>query len=273
MDLLSFRSDIILVLQKSRVSKDSRINERHIQFLIDKYRAVGIRQDYKRNETIDPAWILDTGVIQFSAVNSGEDLPISTRTVVLGKYTLPSSVVALPDHLGLIRVSSSSRRTTYHYTSAANFFSIPEDSDFKNNNYCFQIGDALYTHPNAEWGNIQFIPASPLLVPVLQTDKPVLLIIGQNYIVNDGNIMHAGTTYYTGQVFTATEEDYTGEGDLRAVNKTRPRTVNDYYPMDMTLSEFVSMKIFSNEFSLEPKEVADIKNDNADQLSNNQANK
>jgi hypothetical protein len=272
MTLRNYRSDILLILAKSRVSKDSRISERHIEFLINKYREVGIRQDYKNNGEIDPSWLLDTGRVQLTMVNKAEDLALAPQNVILGKYTLPGGVITLPSDAGIYRVSSSSRGITFFQIDASAFYTMPQGSEFKTNSYFFRIGDALYFHKNPEEANIVFIPADPMLVPVIQTEFVNSLMVGENYTVYENSIVSNGITYIVGSDFNATVESFTGIGKVKPTNPIRKRTIDDYYPMGFTIYNFVAMSIFTKDFKLEEKEIADIKNDNIDQLQALQRN-
>lgn len=263
------RSDIILILQKSKVSKDSRISERHIEFLIDKYYAVGVRQGYKSNLEIDPAWLLDTGKVLFTAVNSAEDISVPETSVILGKYTLPSMVVSLPDDGGLYRVSSSSKMTNYHKTTASWLFQIlgTPGSELARFNYCFRIGRKIYTYPNVGEGNILFIADQPNNVPVLLTEDQDSLIIGDSYTVIDEAITSGGVKHAAGSIFTATAATFTGDGRVRFTVQKRNRTIDDDYPCSLNLAEVISMKIFTQDFKIEMSVISDIKNDSTDELN------
>lgn len=265
--LFNLRSDIILILQKSKVSKDSRIAERHIEFLIHKYRAVAIRQQYSKTSEYAPEWLQDTGRIVFTRVNSAEDPLITCTSRFFGKYTLPS-ILSLPEDAGLYRVSSSSHIQTYYPIQAWQLFELVDGSDRARCNYFTRIGNAIYTYPNAQEGNIVFIPENPLDVPVLETEDVNALIIGQRYVVLTGNITSDGTTYYASlnNTFTATAESFTGTGRVQFVNQRRARTNRDYYHVGINLAEFISMKIFTQDFKIEEKEIGDTKNDAQDQL-------
>lgn len=214
-----------------------------------------------------PEWLQDTGKVIFTLVNSAEDPAITCTSKWFGKYTIPS-VLSLPEDAGLYRVSSSSHIKTYYPIEAWRLFELVEGSDRANFNYFARIGNAIYTYPNAGEGNIVFIAENPLDVPVIQNEDQTSLIIGQSYTVVSGNVTVNGTTYYAtlNPVFIAVSEVFSGTGRVQFTNKKRTRTTKDYYHIGLNMAELISMKIFTQDFKIEEKEIGDIKNDAQDQL-------
>jgi len=267
----SFRdlqSDILLILSKSKLSKDFRIRERHIRFLINQYRSVAIRDQYKKTFQIEPTWLQDFGKVIFTPINSADDPAIPTTSLNLGKFTIPTPV-SLPNDKGVFRVASTSKQKTYYPIEMPRFFELVEGSNRANFCYWFRVGNALYTSPCADQGNVVLILDNPLdgysfFTENVQTGN---LLIGIQYVVTDGQIIHNTIPYIIGQTFVAVNTVFTGNGTVQYVNKKIPRTIDDPYPMSLTMAEFVIIKILTQEFKLEKQEIADIKNDSSDQLT------
>lgn len=266
--LRQYRSDILLILSKSKVSKDFRVNPKHIDFLIHKYRASIIQDQYKATREIDPQCFQDLGRVTFTKVTSADDPNILVTSVSLGKLTIPG-VIALPNDRGVWRVASSSRQMTYYPVEYGRFFEIVEDSIRSKFNYWFRIGTSLYTYPLLDEGNIVLLQDNPMEGIILATEDLAKdgLTVGVEYKVVKGQIEHNSVIYVIGDVFTAVSKIFTGKGTVKYNNQKRPITLDDQYPMSIAMAEDIAMKIYTQDFNIEKQEVANIKVDSQDQGS------
>lgn len=264
--LRAWVSDVKLILQKSKISKDSRIYDTHLADLVNKYRAIGIRQTYQKTFDIDPAWLQNLGLIDFTEINSGEDPTIKCTSLKLGKATIPQ-LVSLPDDVALGNVFFPSKLSEWYRVDYNFFYSIPEGSDRSKFNYVFRIGNAIYCSPPQPKGTIIAILDNPMEGFVIQSENQLTLVPGNLYIVKSGTIVVGPNTYSEGNTFIAAQETFTGTGTVQFANGKRKMTWDDVYPMSRTMGEFVCMKILTNEFGIEPRQIADIENDSQDQLA------
>lgn len=267
MNLFNYRSDVELVLKKSKITKDSRISERHIEFLIHKYRADFIRDNFNRYRQINPSWVQILWQKNVRSINSSEDPLVQCTGVTFGKVTLPSDVVHLLNNSGIISVLSYSGQKIYGEIPLASVQLLPPDSVEHKLGFFFRIGTHLYVS-NPRPIQIHLIAENPMVIPIKQNTYvgSGYLEIGTSYTVIEGNVNHNGQTYYQGNQFTAVNTDYTGNGLVIPSQDSRPMTDHDPYPMDLSMFSQVSMAIWTREYKIEQSEIADIKNDNVDQL-------
>lgn len=260
----------MLVLAKSKLSKDFRVSNRHIQFLVQQYRARGIREEYKRNMQIDPSWLQDFGRVEFTKVNSGDDPLIPYTSMDLSKLTIPQ-VVSLPNDAGVYRVNGSSKQKRYYPITVERFFSLVEGSIRNKFCYFFRVGTALYVNELIDEGNTVLILDDPLDGYIISTEKVLSgnITEGNVYVVSDGQITYNSIVYNSGAQFTGVVNivDYIGSGTVKFLNQKRKMTIDDQYPMSLTMAEYIVIKILTQEFKLEPTQIGDIRNESQDELS------
>lgn len=268
MTLRQLRSDILLLLQKSKISKDFRVQPRHIDFLIHRYRAIEIRQQYSKTLEIDPTWLQDMGPIPVTNVTSGDDPIITVSSMTLGKIDIPT-VVQLPANAGVYRIATASKQTTIYPITQPRFFELVRDSYRAKFCYWFKVGNSVYSDFLSEWYNPILILDNPLDGTVHDTTNKQSgeLVIGRQYKVASGTILHNAVQYNAPATFTAVNANFTGTGAVQAVNQVRPMTEDDTYPMSFTLAERIVLKILTQDFKIEETQIGDLRNDSNDQLT------
>lgn len=271
MNLYQLRSDIQLLGEMLKLSKDTRLIDDHIDFLIHEHRARAIREEFARNKYIDPSWVQDFGKVTVTPVFSGDDPGITMGSVKLGKITMPQ-VVSLPLDKGVYRVGHTSKFDRYYYIEADRFFSLVPDSITAKFAYYFRVGTAFYLSPCTSEANLMLILDNPMDGVVLLTEKVAQddLTIGVSYTVYQAQIVSNSVAYNQGSVFTATATTYTGAGYVKYTTQKRAITDRDPYPMSLTMFEYIVMKIFTEDFFFSRQAVADAINDAQDQLIINQ---
>ncbi len=268
--LRQYRSDIMLIYERLRLSKNKRLNERHADFLIHKYRAVNIRDDYNARRQIDPSWLQDFGQVSFTPVLSSDDPAIGVGSIQLGKLTIPQ-VVSLIDDMGVYRVSSTSKFCQHFPIEMDRFFAIPEGSWAAKSDYYFRVNTALYICPAREVGNVVLILDNPMDGVVLLTENVLSgnILPGVSYTVQSGQAVYNGLGYNVGVTFVGVAgiNTFTGTAVVKRTIQKRNMTIDDPYPMSFQLAEKVLLKMFYQEFKIENQQTLDAKNDATDQLT------
>lgn len=270
MTLRELRSDIMLIYERLKLSKDKRLLEKHCEFLIHKYRAAVINDDYKANRQIDPATLQDFGLVEFTKVHSSDDPAVPYGTNYFGKLTIPQ-VVTLPDDRGVYRVASSSKMCEHYPLMPPMFFAVPEGSIAALSRYYTRINNAIYIDHYAKEGNVILILDNPMNGFVLLTEwvtsgniKP-----GVSYTVQSGQVVYNGSSYNinTSFVGVAGITTFTGTGTLKHTIQKRAMTIDDNYPLSFKMAERVLVTMFYQEFKIEASQITDIRNDSQDQLT------
>lgn len=264
--------DLKRLLSKGPVVDESRLNNKHLGFLLDQRRAKEIRDTFKRNPVIETTWLQDYGMIDCTPVNRAEDKSIVTGSdCTFSKIRLPK-IISINDplsntnDLGTYSIRSFDGRTEYSQISADKIFLLNKDSILsKVPQYC-KIGNDVYLTPDARRVRAILILESPLDGFILDNTYQLSgsLVIGTVYIVDSGNITHNAIKYFKGQTFTAVNTVFTGLGKVQFNLQKRQMNNNDPYPMSSTMAEVVKMKILSQDFTFEKSITADSQNDSAD---------
>lgn len=265
--LYEYRSDIELLAQQLKLSSNSRIGRRQIEFWIRKHRGRGIREEHGRNKYIDPTWLQNMGVTDVTPVNSADDPLIPATSVSLGRFTLPE-IISLPYDQGIYRISSASNLCQYYPVDMNDFFlQVPGSITSKQRQY-FRVGNVYYLSSCTEQVRPVVLLDDPLDGFVINTERIAqdALIVGESYTVYDTQIIHNSVAYNPGNTFIAAAATYAGNGYVKLTNMKRRMTQMDPYPMGITLAEYVTMKIFTEEMQIERETIADVIQDMQDQL-------
>lgn len=268
--LREYRSDIMLIYERLKLSKDKRLTELHTQFLIHKYRAMVINDDFKANRQIDPATLQDFGKVVFTKVTSADDPNVPYGSVNYGKLTIPQ-VITLPDDRGVYHVASSSKLCQHYPLMPPLFFNVPAGSVAAKSRYYTRINTALYIDHFAEDGNVILILDNPMDGVVLLTENVLAGSIksGISYTVQSGQVVYNGISYNVGQAFTGIFgiATFTGTGVVKHTTQKRAMTIDDNYPLSFKMAERVLINMFYQEFKIEAQQTSDIRNDAQDQLT------
>lgn len=263
--------DLKRILTRGGLTDESRLNNNHLGFLIDQRRAKEIRDSYKRNPVIEPIWLQDYGMVEFTPVTKEEDKSILACDCKFSKAVIPS-VVSLMDpisntsDLGVYSIRSSCGKFQFNQISADKLPLLHSDGIMSKFKYFTRVGNAIYLTPVVKKARIFLILDSPLDGYVL--DNLYIpsgnLVVGTVYEVASGNITHNSVKYQIGQTFTAVSKVFTGLGKVQYNNQKRRMTIDDQYPMSHTMAEVVKMKILTQDFGFEATVVDDLKNDSQD---------
>ena len=269
MTLKEIRDDILLIAQHSKVSKDSRFWDHHIDYLIHKYRSRLIHKTYQEEGLIDPVWIQDLGVKMLDVIDSSEDPSLGGCSATrLGKVVLPA-VLPLKNHNGVVRVSGSSREKSYYQITVERFFDMDPSSLKAKMSYYFRVGNAFYLNPAPTEAHFALILDNPMEGFFYDNTIQREIKEGTKYRVSSGSIIYNGIRYTVNTVFSGVNSitSYSGAGIVYFDLMRRPMTDADQYPVTFNQAEFISNAILTRDLDLEYKRISDIKNDNADQVT------
>ena len=272
MTLREYVYDLKRLLSKGIPTDESRLNNGHLQFLINQRRSKEIRDSFKRNPVIEPIWIQDYGLTQFSTVSRAEDVSITSCPFKVSKALLPQ-IVSISDplsntsDLGMYAIRSACNKAyEFHQISNDKLFLLDKDSTMAKMKLYTKVGDCVYLMPEVKQARVMLILMNPLDGFVLANlfIPSGSLVVGTVYIVESGNVTHNGIKYFVGQTFTAINTLFTGLGKVQYALQKRPMTIDDPYPMSSTMWEVVKMKILTQDFAIEEKQIADLTGDLTD---------
>lgn len=268
--LRNIRSDIMLILQKSKLSVDSRLYKKHIEFLIHKYRAAYAYKDFLKTGEIDDDFLQDLGVLVLSPVNSGDDPLVPFTSLQLGKLTLPPTV-ALPENKGVYRIANASKLTEYYPIKMPRFFELVPGSVLANFDYYFVVNNQLFVKYCRDLINPVLVLLNPMDGFIMNSEyiSSGNLIVGQSYTVYNAQVIYNGTPYLPGNTFIVVNGVliFTGIGQVKLTNMKRAMTLDDPYPIPSHLGAVIAMDILTKEFQIEPQEIGNMKNESQDQLT------
>lgn len=273
MTLRELTNSLKRILTKNIPSIASRIEDRHLEFLIHQYRAKEIRREFQKYREIDPTWLQNMGLVNYTKVTSDDDpnIPDTVSDCVLGKFTIPT-VVNMPDDMGVYRVVSGDRKCSYYRTTPDRFWGFVDGSLRSKFKYYFRIGNAVYIHPYSEQGIMTLILDNPLSGYVYSTENVLTgnLVTGTTYKVVSGQIVHNSTTYYNGDTFAAVNANFTGNGKVQANTQKASLTRTDNYPMSNVMADRIIMQIATQEYGIERASIGDPKEDAKDDALSDQ---
>lgn len=272
--------DIIMILTKAGFTDDSRLEPDYIGYKIDEKRAKEIRDSYNRNSLIDPMWLQDFGVIDFTEVNYADDKTFSFLDCKLAKATIPAVIsfqnsLASANNLGVYSLRSISGKEEYFFEQHSKLMDIlsdlPSSDPLRKFSYYSKVQNALYAVSKdvdkvPEKLRGIFILESPLDGFVLTTENVTSLTIGTQYEVVFGQVIHNAIAYGEGETFTAASASFTGSGKVQYKNQKRAMTNEDPYPFSKSQMEVVILKLLTQEYGIESTRVAEIRNNSQDEL-------
>lgn len=152
---------------KHAVEDDSDVDELWILQKINAYRAALIAQEYAMNNTINPSWLQRVHKFALEKVSAADDPAITLSSVWLSKSSIPP-VIALPDDLGLYRISGSSGILQFEPCDFNTLMMRIEIEEELNSHYGYysRIGDVVYLYPLAMEASAIVIAENPMLIQI-----------------------------------------------------------------------------------------------------------
>ena len=264
--------DIISILTKFGYTDDDTLDEDYIGFKIDQYRAKEIRDSYDRKPMLDPVWFQDYGITDFTEVNTADDKTLSFLNCKLYKTTLPplvsfSSSLSNENNLG-IQLFSADMSTEYYFQSFPDFAMRMKKISHSHPAHLFQyftqVGRSIYVTKGKKL-RLLLVMENPLDGFVIQSEnlQNGELVVGSQYEVTNGQIVHNLVTYINGQIFVAINTLFTGMGTVQYVNQKKKMTWTDQYPISNSQVEVIILKILTQEFKIKESSVTDARNDSS----------
>ena len=230
MTLQELSKDILRLLQKSKLVDDSRLSERHIRYKIHQYRAQGIRETYEVKGEIEPVWLQSLGSTE---VTSG-----ATSTTIKHSFSIFTKTNSADDLTLSACDCTIGKIELPPIVSLSGKFNSPHDHGI------FRIATASRQQ--------KYFPIS--------SDRFFELVKGSfrekhNYYFRIGQVLYISP--FKEKISLLLILDNPLDGNI---------TVTDEYPVSFTLGEFIVMKILTQDFNIEAKIAADLRNDAADAL-------
>jgi len=227
MTLREISKDILRILQKSKLVDDSRLSERHIRYKIHQYRSQGIRTVYEQKGEIEPVWLQSLG--------SKED---SAGVTITHSYSIFTKTNSADD------ITLKACSCTFGKFVLPPVVSLPGKRNGPSDNGVYRVSTASRQQ--------NYFPIS--------IDRFFDLVVGSfqanhNYYFRVGNVLYISP--FKEKISLLLILDNPLDGDI---------TADQEYPMSFTLAEFVVMKMLTQDFNIEAKIAADLRNDAADAL-------
>jgi hypothetical protein len=258
--------DIRTILEASGVTDEGHDDD-YIGYKIDQKRAKEIRDTFARNPAIEPIWLQDLGLYDLAKVNKADDRTVTICECNFSKVVLPPVVMlhdAMSNHIDLgTTIRSSCGEYQFYYMPLSHMSQLTKQSVLFGFKYFTKIGNAYYLTTETNKCRPVVILERPLDGFVVDNTFILSgnLVQGTVYEVSGGNITYNGQRYFRGTTFTATATTtFTGTGQVVNQNQKRAMTNSDEYPMSSTMAHVVLMKILTEDYGVEQKQIEDIKN-------------
>ncbi len=249
-------SDLELILNNFKLNQNG-IGNRTLLQLIARKREKQIVEYYNRNPEIDPTWVQTLSKVFMTKEELG--------CFVVGSAIVPTPISLLGDR-GLTHVISFNGEFFYHHSYDKMLTMNPEVEQFKFNKARTRLGNKLSIWPYELSPTIMAILSDPMDGYFIDTSIVLKnnLFTGDDYLpaweyeVINNTIEHDGVLYQVGQTFKATVNTYSGAGDVRLKNSIKKMTLDDPYPMSLSMANTVIMRILDEDYGVARKQVSDI---------------
>jgi hypothetical protein len=207
---------------------DSRVDDRMLIDMINRYRAFNIKQYYQSNRHVKEEWFTNLGVIDLSIVNSADDPNIQLTSVVFGKYSFPN-YIEIPGINTIVLRSASKHQRIEEVNQEILYKRIETDDDItKDFVSVYFEGNIGYIYPHQSKISCRMILADP----------------------------RDGITYNELKDFN--------NNVISAQGTKRNLTIRDEYPICGEIATLIILDILTKEFNLERTSIPDISVDGAD---------
>jgi len=272
-NLLKITYDLKRILTRSNPTKDTRIEDAHLYYLIAKYRANWIREYYMKtsmtDDDIDRQWLQFFPKLKVTELNTFENEEFCCGEQKVGKLRLPQ-LVNLPGDSSLFRIASYSNTRPFDRINI-NEFMKRIDPDVQINRgkprICSRVGTMLYIFPYEKEIKATLILDDPIDGVCFENVyvQNNILEPGVTYKVFENSISHNSIPRLPGSTFVAVNNSYSGNGAVKRLNETELMKVLEAYPLSMEMLPKITLDICTKEFGIEMRTIPDTKNDYKDQ--------
>lgn len=207
---------------------DSRIDDRMLIDMINRYRAFNIKQYWEANRYLKAEWFSNLGILTPTIVNSADDPNIQFTSVIFGKLILPVAISIPKEHATFIRSASKHQRIEEIDMHILYKMIETDDELLKEYISIHFVGNVAYIYPHQSKIWVSRILENPL-----------------------DAITYDALSDYDGTVISAS-------------GTKRNLTVKDEYPICGEITTMVILDILTKEFNLERQNIPDVTIDSAD---------
>ena len=173
----------------NQLEDDRDIDESWLFAKINAYRAQVIQDEFKTTREINPIWLQRIRKFLFKKITAADDPEITDSSIAIGRFRLPP-VIALPDDLGLNRLSGSSGIRSLDPTDFNTLLLKAQAGDVEPGyGYYAKIGNDVYCWPFILEGSALVVAEDPFDVPDIDTDKNIMKepSVSDNYPLDIAN--------------------------------------------------------------------------------------
>jgi len=249
-------SDLALILNNFKLNQNG-IGNRALLQLVARKREKQIVEYYSRNPEIDPTWVQTLSKVYMTKEELG--------CFMTGTAIIPTPI-SLPGDRGIVNVISFNGELYYHHSYDKMLTMNPEVEQFKFSKARTRLGNKINIYPYELSPTVMAILSDPMDAYFIDASIVLKnnLFIGDDYLpaseyeVINNTIEHDGVLYQIGQTFKATVNTYSGAGDVRLKNYIKKMTLDDPYPMSLSMANTVIMRILDEDYGFSRKQVSDI---------------
>jgi len=271
-DELSY--DVINLLTKFGFTQDQRYDIDWIRNKRDQIRAYLIQMEFQKRGFVNPVWMQDLNVIQFTPVKVSDIDYGICGSCNISKTTIPQHIPLYnPDSQNEdngLKIMSPCGTNSFYYLPLESIKLIPKEHPRSLFNYYFNINNQYYVNKYYNTGlqlrvmGVFERPAEINIVSNLEISSGSL-IVGTVYKVINYQIVHNGLGYNPGQTFTAVNTTYTGSGSVVLNNPVQLfDEATSTYPVTNSMARLIVYEMLTKEFGVEKEQVSAYKNDIGD---------
>lgn len=255
------------ILEHSRITDESRLNNEFILDLIMQYRAFLIEQKFNKSMITDPIWWSNIGILETERVLSS-DIPelITTGSFTMAKVKLPVMVQLRYDYqlMNLFTVSQQEKLYPLEFAKFMSYVMVNDDR-IKNYYHIMPINEYAYIYPYIDRIQGRGILQNCLEGKIINTMiiPSGSIVSGIIYVVRTAQINYNGTIYSPGDTFTGivNVSTFTGNGKVYWNNSQRSTTLDDIMPLSAGMYSDLRMMILTKEYGIEATKIPDMVDD------------
>jgi hypothetical protein len=266
--------DILDIITKFGQTDRQRYDEDWIRNKRDQLRAYFIQMEHRKQGFINPVWLQDLGVVQFTPVKES-DIDYG----VCGSCNISKAV--LPQHIPLynpdsqnedngLKIMTPCGRDMFYYLPLEVIRNIPKEHPRSKFYYYFTLNNNHFINKVYGTGlkpRVMMVAERPADINVINNlEVPSgALVVGTVYKVINYQIVHNSLAYMPGQTFTAVNALYTGAGSVVLANPVELFSEStSTYPVTNAMARAIVLEMCTKEFGVEESKISDYKNDMAD---------
>jgi len=268
----SILDDAMILLTRFSKTDETKADEDYLYYKIDQVRADLIIAKFAQTNEIDPSWVQDMGLINFTQTNITDDPNLLVCNCPVSKAEIPQLISLNTGsgevELGVYSLMSACGRFIYNQYPISRWAYMPSGHTRNLFKYYSRINTTIYVNKKVDQLRGLFILYNPEDA-VIKSTSPIQsgsLVNGTTYIVKFGQVYYNGATYQPNTTFTATSVNTfsTSIGSVYPYTSVRAFNELDNYPVSAEMARMIVIELLSKEFNIEKQSILDIKNDSVD---------